>query len=492
MKKKNDGFDLNKNMSRRSMLKALGGFAGGALSLSFMPFNVRKVLAHPPDMGNSLQDIEHVVLLMQENRSFDHYFGTLSGVRGFDDPDVMKAKSGRSIFHQPDPTNPDNYLLPFHLNTRTSSAQKIPSTSHAWSTLHAAWDHGQMNQWVTAHQKVNNKTAPYVMGYFTREDIPFHYALADLFTICDSYHASMLGPTWPNRTYWISGMIDPEGEYGGPMTSNKVPEGGFRWTTYADRLDKAGISWKAYIEKGAINHITNNNPLKYFKSFKEADKNSSLYQRGMKASPLGKFEYDAAHDNLPKVSWIISYRHRSEHPDYLPAQGAQFLASKIDAIAANPDVWAKTAFILNYDENDGFFDHVAPPVPPKGTPGEFIDGTPIGAGMRVPCIIISPWTAGGWVSSELYDHTSVLQFLEKFTGVKEPNISQWRRDTFGDFTSVFRFNEPKSKPPVLPNTSSRLNREQYKAKHLPLPTIPGTKQMMPTQEPGKRKHIPID
>lgn len=98
MKKKNDDFGLNNNMSRREMLKAFGGLTAGALSFSFMPFNVRKVLAHPPDMGNSLQDIEHVVLLMQENRSFDHYFGTLSGVRGFDDPNPMMLNSGRSVF----------------------------------------------------------------------------------------------------------------------------------------------------------------------------------------------------------------------------------------------------------------------------------------------------------------------------------------------------------------------------------------------------------
>ena len=173
--------------------------------------------------------------------------------------------------------------------------------------------------------------------------------------------------------------------------------------------------------------------------------------KGMRVEPEGQFEYDAMHDRLPAVSWIIPTSVQSEHPDYMPADGAAFVASKIDAIAANPDVWAKTAFILNYDENDGLFDHVAPPVPPTGTPQEFVGGLPIGAGFRVPCIIVSPWTAGGWVCSQAFDHTSVLQFLESFTGVHEPNITAWRRRTFGDLSSAFRFSEPSSPPPVLPD-----------------------------------------
>jgi phospholipase C len=181
---------------------------------------------------------------------------------------------------------------------------------------------------------------------------------------------------------------------------------------------------------------------------------------------------------------------QSEHPDFMPADGAAFVASKLDAIAANPDVWAKTVFILNYDENDGIFDHVAPPVPPTGTAHEFVDGTPIGGGFRVPCIIISPWTAGGWVCSQPFDHTSVLQFLEKFTGVHEHNISKWRRQTFGDLTSAFRFGENAAEPPVLPDTSGPLSRARYEAANLPKPTLPGSDQSPPTQEKGERKRIP--
>jgi phospholipase C len=209
----------------------------------------------------------------------------------------------------------------------------------------------------------------------------------------------------------------------------------------------------------------------------------------VRRAPEGQFEYDASHDKLPTVSWIIPTSHQSEHPDYMPADGAAFVASKIDAIAANPDVWAKTVFILNYDENDGIFDHVAPPVAPPGTPHEFVDALPIGAGFRVPCIIVSPWTAGGWVCSEPFDHTSVLQFLEIFTGVREPNITDWRRSAFGDLTSAFRFGHPEKKPPVLPDTTGLLSMARYGSIHLPQPALPDKEQKLPLQEKGHRHRV---
>jgi phospholipase C len=171
----------------------------------------------------------------------------------------------------------------------------------------------------------------------------------------------------------------------------------------------------------------------------------------------------------------------------MPADGAAFVASKIDAIAANPDVWAKTVFILDYDENDGLFDHVAPPFAPAGTAHEFVSGLPIGGGFRVPCIVISPWTAGGWVCSQNFDHTSVLQFLEKFTGVRESNISDWRRQTFGDLTSVFRFEEEQARPPVLPDTTAVLNMAKYASVNLPEPVFPRDDQKLPQQEKGERR-----
>jgi phospholipase C len=297
-----------------------------------------------------------------------------------------------------------------------------------------------------------------------------------------------MGPTWPNRMYWMTGTIDADGHHGGPMIANDPMPGAGRWTTYAERLEQAGVSWRVYQQ--ADNYGCN--LLEQFATFRRADSSSPLYTRGMARGPEGQFEYDAINDKLPAVSWIIPTAAQSEHPDYMPAAGAAFVASKLDAIAANPDVWAKTVFILNYDENDGLFDHVVPPTPPPGTPGEFVDGLPIGAGFRVPCIIISPWTAGGWVCSQTFDHTSVLQFLERITGVAEPNITAWRRQTFGDLTSAFRFNDAAAPPAPLPDTSGLLTRAGYEARTLPVPDLPGkdAPQQPPTQERGRRKRVP--
>ena len=185
------------------------------------------------------------------------------------------------------------------------------------------------------------------------------------------------------------------------------------------------------------------------------------------------------------MSWLIPTSYQSEHPDYTPAAGADFIASKIEAIASNREVWEKTVFILNYDENDGLFDHVPPPTPPAGTTDEFVGGLPIGGGFRVPCIIVSPWTQGGWISSEPFDHTSTLRFLEQLTGVGIPNLSDWRRSAFGDLTSAFGF-PTGARPPRLPDTKRELSRSVYEIAHLPQAQFPGGDQIPPRQTRGSR------
>ncbi|HEY0264472.1 MAG TPA: alkaline phosphatase family protein [Granulicella sp.] len=481
--KRPDSSVTPKGMTRRRLLRGAAQLASLTAASTLMPTNVRRLLAQGPPKNGSMRDIKHVVLLMQENRSFDHYFGMLAGVRGFGDPNALKLSTGKNVFYQPDAVNPSGYTLPFHLDTHATNAQKIPSTSHAWAVQHEAWNGGRMDQWMPAHRKADGEYGPYCMGYYKREDIPFQYALAEAFTLCDAYHCSVMGPTWPNRMYWMTGTIDPDALGGGPIIRNVAPKEGYGWTTYAERLEKAGVDWKVYQPEDGAGF----NMLRNFKVFKDAAPDSPLYTRGMTISSEGQFEYDALHDKLPTVSWLCPTSPASEHPDHLPALGAEFIASKLDAIAANPDVWAKTAFIINYDENDGLFDHVPPPSPPEGTPHEFVNGLPIGGGFRVPCIIVSPWTTGGWVCSQPFDHTSVIQFLEKFTGVHEPNVSEWRRQAFGDLTSAFRFRQPVSKAPVLPDVSGELHMAKYTAANLPRPTFPGTEQQPPVQEKGNRK-----
>jgi phospholipase C len=474
-------------LSRRQLMASAGGMALASFAL---PPSLRKILGDTPAAltraarpAGTLSDIKHVVVLMQENRSFDHYFGTMPGVRGFHDPSVP-----RKLFYQADPNNPKKYLLPFHADTHHTAAQNLPSNSHSWGPQHDCWNNGKMDAFVQTHLQVDGIAGQYTMAYYERQDIPFHWALADAFTVCDGYHCSMMGPTWPNRLYLMTGEVDPTGAHGGPVTSNDVPAEGFSWKTYPELLTNAGVSWKVYQELDNYGF----NVLEYFDQYQNAATSSPLYQNAMRFYSPGQFEYDAANDQLPTVSWLLPTSYQSEHPDFMPAAGADYIASKVEAIASNPDVWAKTVFILIYDENDGFFDHVAPPTAPKGTKGEYVDisgeNQPIGLGFRVPCVLVSPWTVGGFVCHDTFDHTSVIRLIERVTGVQSTNISAWRRKTVGDFTTALG-TTATTRIPRLPGTVKEL--EQAESEVLTfkkLPAIPGRKQSFPVRRHG---HKPV-
>jgi phospholipase C len=473
---------MDMQITRRQLLAS----SGVVLASFALPKNLRTVLGAAPNSPGSLQartglpaNIEHIVVLAQENRSFDHYFGTMPGVRGFGDLSVSKQ-----VFYQPDAANPDGYLLPFHIDTTDTCAQALPSNSQSWGPQHDSWANGAMSGFVSAHLAADGVAGQYTMAYFKRNDIPFHWALADAFTICDGYHCSMLGPAWPNRLFLMSGTVDPGGEHGGPVYGNYVPPGGYSWTTYPEMLTKAGVSWKVYQEEDNQGM----NVLGYFDQYQNAGRTSPLFKNGMKIYQPGQFEYDAMNDRLPTVSWIIPTSFQSEHPAFLPAAGADYIASKIDAIAANQSVWEKTVFVLIYDENDGLFDHVLPPTAPPGTPDEWItvDGTadPIGLGFRVPCIVVSPWTVGGYVSHSTFDHTSVLQLIETVTGVMCPNISAWRRAAAGNLASVLGPTAYAS--PRLPAAQAELVAAEKQVTSFPLPPIPGTSQTFPRQPHGTK------
>ncbi len=430
-------------LTRRRLLTTATALSGLAAGTAVLPASLSRALAgtleNPP--RGSLRDIEHIVILMQENRSFDHYFGTMPGVRGFADPAAIRLPDGGPVFRQPYPGHAQGYLAPFHLDTRATSAQATPGTDHSWPTQHLAWNGGKMDQWVRAK-------GPFTMGYFTQADIPFQWALARAFTVCDRYHCSVLGPTNPNRLYMWTGMIDPHGTAGGPVTDNTpaYDNVALSWTTYPERLQRAGVSWQVYQEEDNYD----DNALAWFKQFAGARPDSELWQRGMRRGPAGAFEADARAGRLPQVSWLVAPTAQSEHPDYFPAAGAEYVASKLDAIASSEDLWHKTLFIVTYDENDGLFDHVPPPVAPRGTPGEYVGGEPIGLGFRVPAVVVSPWSAGGRVCSDLLDHTSLIRVIEKRFGVREPSISDFRRRVCGDFTTALRFSGPPAGYPRSP------------------------------------------
>jgi phospholipase C len=507
----------NARGDRRAFLQLAAGAALGAAAL---PPGVAEALALPANrVTGTIKDVEHVVIVMQENRGFDHYFGTMRGVRGFGDPRPIDLPSGQSVWNQP-ARDGVSAVSPFHLDTSATRAETMDSLDHSWKGSHAKWKH--YDAWIPA------KT-PLTMGYHTRADIPFYYALADAFTVCDAYHCSIFSQTTPNRLFLFSGtsgltagddskivVANPPEETN--ETADPRNDGptfkGLTWPTYAERLQAAGVSWRVYQEYDNYG----DNGLAYFANFRGIGPDSVLYKRGRAWVPgadaanaktskgehlVAEFAADVAADRLPQVSWIVPSYQLSEHPSATPSDGAYLVARLIAALTSNPKVWAKTVFILNYDENDGFFDHVPPPIPAVGpavgkstvaTTGEDYHGEPVGLGPRVPMIVVSPWSKGGYVNSELFDHTSVIRFLEARFGVMEPQISPWRRAVCGDLTSVFDFRTPNGKRAPLPDVSARPAQAEKAKAALPRPKPPATAERLPRQEPGQRpaRALPYD
>ena len=493
------------DIKRRRFLKMTAGAAGGLTAMSMLPPAIRQALATPAaTVTGTISDVKHVVIFMQENRSFDHYYGSRPGVRGFNDPVPpplpTTTLTANNVWYQPYTGSSKGYMLPFHLNTATTSATCINASAMGFTTDTAINNAGKFNAWNTA------RSAGLGMGYFTRSDLPFYYALADAFTICDQYFCSTLTDTNPNRLFLFTGTNGLSVNYTPVQLDDTQPSAGLSWTTYAERLQAAGISWKVYQESDNFE----DNALEWFTTFINAKSGSPLYDNGVAivANLVTAFQNDVTNNTLPQVSWIVAPSTLSEHPDYQPPDGENLTAQLIAALASNPSVYASTVFILNYDENGGFYDHIPPPCPPSAimggistvsTAGELttvnedgdtISSSPIGLGYRVPMIIISPWTYGGRVCSQVFDHTSVLQFLEQWTGVTEPNISAWRRAVCGNLTSAFDFSGSNSTWPSLPSTSGYTSTSSTECSSLPAPTVPST-QSMPSGESGVYPACPL-
>jgi phospholipase C len=517
------------NPQRRKFLRQSVGILGAAGAVSLFPTAIRRALAVGAQVETgTIQDVKHIVILMQENRSFDHYFGTLRGVRGFGDRLPIPLESGQTAWVQSDGTKD---IPPYHLNADTSGALLVPDTPHTFPDAQAAWNQGKYGQWPLYKTE-------YSMGYYTRQDIPFQFALAEAFTICDSYHCSVTGGTDPNRIVFFSGSnFDPvlaqQGidctvadsepdnlrcEVRGTMPSpGYIYQGSaFEWSTLPDLLQRAGISWRIYQDPNNNANGVFHGGLA-FESFRSAtvSSGSPLYENGMKLWTLEDLRNDVISGTLPAVSWVLPTGAQSEHPGASnPVSGGYFTAQVLDAVTANADSWSQTVLFVVFDENDGFFDHVPPPAVPSynadgslaGTStvplaGEYfsdpggsllnhkdtISGTmrPWGLGPRVPMYVVSPWSKGGWVNSQVFDHTSMGMFLEKRFGISVTSISPWHRAVCGDLTSAFDFATPNDAPlPNLPDLSDYALLEAAQRK-LPKPLPPSTPQPL-FQESGTR------
>jgi phospholipase C len=503
-------------VSRRRFLQ----LAGGGVAATMLSDSIARALAIPANRATrSLRDVEHIVVLTQENRSFDHYFGVMRGVRGFGDPHPVTLPSGRPVWYQADgakvvppfrpavPPPADNLALTF-----------IEDLDHTWDKTHQMFNDGKWDQWLPA------KTTT-CMAHMRRSDLPFHYALADAFTVCDGYYCSTLGPTDPNRYYMWTGWDGNDGQGGGPVIAND--ELGYGWQTYPERLQAAGVSWKIYQDIGdgldaahfwgftSNPYIGNfgDNSLLYFFNYQNAAPGSPLYERARTGTDVkdggGLFDIlaaDVASGQLPSVSWIAAPEAYTEHPAWPAGYGAFYTAGVLNALTSNPEVWSKTALLINWDENDGFFDHLIGPYPNVGTlagqstvplDNELFGGKagtpggsngvvgPYGLGVRVPLLVVSPWSKGGWVCSEVFDHTSLIRFIEARFGVNEPNITPWRRAVCGDLTSAFDFKRASDRVPPLPSVHAYKPNQSTPPppSYHPVPPAVGS---VPTQEPGVR------
>jgi phospholipase C len=637
--------------NRRDFLKQAALASASAGFSDLLLRSIARAMAIDPKEGSSYLDAEHVVILMQENRSFDHTYGTLRGVRGFNDPRAVRLPNKNPVWLQ---TNAEGETYaPFRLNIKATNATWMGSLPHSWANQVDARNGGKYDRWLDTKRSGHKEYAhmPLTMGFYTREDIPFYYALADAFTVCDQNFCSSLTGTTPNRLYLWTGTIREEQDRNSPANVRNEDldyDKLVHWTTFPERLEEENISWKIYQNELSVGvefegeedaWLANfgDNPVEWFaqynvkflpayiqalpkkiarltkeipameeklRSLAETDeaamrlkrrleaaraelktsiedqknytaenfeklspREKSLHQKAFTTNRLdpnyhqltelryrdGKllrelkipkgdvfhqFREDVKNGRLPAVSWLVAPENFSDHPG-AAWYGAWYVSEAMNILTSNPEVWKKTIFILTYDENDGYFDHVPPFTPPhpdkpgagltsrsvdaaveyvtleqdlKRKPAQEARESSIGLGYRVPLVIASPWSRGGQVCSQVFDHTSTLQFLEKFlshkTGRKivEPNIGSWRRTVCGDLTSVFRPYQGEKIPlPAFLSKDSALegihkakfNQPPAGFRRLTQPEIeqinrdPGSKTLLPRQEKGTRPSCPL-
>lgn len=627
--------------TRRDFIK-LSALLSGAGATGLLNSSIARAYAIEPEPGSNWLDAEHIVILMQENRSFDHALGMLRGVRGFNDPRALRLPNGNLVFLQTDQAG--TTYGPWRLDIRDTRITWMGSLPHSRNSQVDAWNEGNHDHWLEAKRSGDGDYAhiPMTMGHYTREDLPFYYALADAFTVCDQYYCSVMSCTSPNRLYmWTGTNRDHESADSRVFITNDMIDPGFlSWKTFPERLQESNVAWKIYQNEltrapfksseqenwlsnfgdntiecfsaynvqaypgfaqiapdwlqtanhmiGELQSALDQNPtgpkadfqrieLDRANSYKKqleaaaADSGEAYYQklsseqkalfdsafvtnagdpdyrelttihfndqgqeRTMQA-PKGdlfyQFRKDVEENKLPTVSWLVAPENFSDHPS-APWFGAWYVSEAMDILTKNPEVWKKTIFILNYDENDGYFDHApsfvaADPKHPEtggassgistaldysyandeviqGVEPKYARTGPIGLGYRVPVIIASPWTRGGWVNSQIFDHTSTIQLVEQFVEhkfgkqVHEANITDWRRAVCGDMTSAFRtYDAKESALPFVERNPFVIEIEEARYKEIPSNYKPLTSQqisavnqnaskagVLPEQEPG--------
>ncbi|MGH9028116.1 MAG: alkaline phosphatase family protein, partial [Acidimicrobiales bacterium] len=370
----------------------------------------------------------------------------------------------------------------------SEDGQTTNDITHDWGPQHVSWNSGAMDGFLTAHLASDGpKNGFLTMGYFTRADLPFYHALADAFSVCDQYFCSVLGPTYPNRLVQMTGSLGADGSQGGPVLETYDDPvshyGTMDWLTMPEVLTEAGVSWKVYQDPSTTVLY---NVLPFFKNYASptTSRDAEVAANGLTPQYPAQFVADVTSGALPAVSWILPPAACCEHPAAPPEYGEWLTSEILSTLVSNPDVWAKTVFLIVHDENGGWFDHVPPPspgplvtsrseIPPDDAfSGEYItaplpsSGTytaggeslsvygPVGLGFRTPCLVISPFSRGGYLCSEVFDHVSVLKLISARFGAPVPNASQWRLETVGDMTGALALTMPmNTSVPSLPPTS---------------------------------------
>ncbi len=413
-------------MRRRDALKRMGGLAAAAGMAKFLP-----------SCGDNTDDrpvgITTYVYLMMENRSYDHLFGARSRFEG-------KAGDGfPADLMMPDAN--DVLVAPYAPPGREASCVLDPP--HGWTAAHNSFNGGAMNHFLKEHQ-ADHPGSNEALQYLTREQVPVSYALADAYTVCDRWFCSVMGPTLPNRAYWHAASSL------GLMANTEVLNmfgAGIPIPSIYNRLEEKGVDWAYYYGNLAVVSLLGN-PGPHQVELGPNDGTGHIRRFGDALAGSGQFFKDAAAGTLPSVCYIDpTFSENDDHPPVHPILGQELIASIYTALANSPQ-WNNILFVVTYDENGGFFDHVPPPTTTDDTEATF--GVPgfEQMGFRVPTMVIGPYAKQNYVSSVVYDHTSALKHLQDEFGLETLNPRMNAANNLMDCIDLDRLAAGDPAPPV--------------------------------------------